>query len=66
VIRFQIRLDETSFQILHELAEREYRDLRYQAALLIRESLQRRGLLATQDQQEGVGVMQNQKVKDAR
>ena len=50
MIRFQIRLDETSFQILRGLAEREYRDPRYQAALLIRESLELRGLLDAQDQ----------------
>jgi hypothetical protein len=50
VIRFQIRLDEISFRALQDLATEEYRDLRYQAALLIRESLEHRGLLSTAEQ----------------
>ena len=46
MVKFQIRLDENAFRFLRMLAELEYRDPRYQAALLIRESLERRGLLA--------------------
>ena len=66
MIRFQIRLDENLFQILRGLAESEYRDPRYQAALLIRESLQRRGLLAAEDQQERANAINAQRVENAR
>jgi hypothetical protein len=45
VIKFQVSLDFLSFRALRTLAEREYRDPRAQAALIIRQELQRRGLL---------------------
>jgi hypothetical protein len=45
MIKFQIRLDDKSFQVLQGLARQEYRDPRIQAALIIRQELERRGLL---------------------
>jgi hypothetical protein len=48
MIKFQIGLDTTSFKALRALAEHEYRDPRAQAALIIRQELERRGLLAAQ------------------
>jgi len=46
MIRLQIRLDETTLKVLQELARREYRDPRQEAGLLIREALEKRGLLS--------------------
>lgn len=56
MVRFQIRLDEKSFQILRGLAEQEYRDPRFQAALLIKESLEHRGLLSNLEVKSVQGV----------
>ena len=47
MVRFQISLDDISFQALRQLANCEYRDPRKQAGGLIRESLVQRGLLET-------------------
>jgi hypothetical protein len=44
--RIMITVSEDEKKALCALAENEYRDPRQQAALLIREELQRRGLLA--------------------
>jgi hypothetical protein len=45
MIRFQIALREPDFKALQRLSETEYRDHRQQAGLLIREALERRGLI---------------------
>jgi hypothetical protein len=45
MIRLQIRINESDFKILLGLAAAEYREPRGQAAILIRESLEHRGLI---------------------
>jgi hypothetical protein len=45
ITRITITLKVDEREALHVLAEREYRDLRTQAALIIRQELERRGLL---------------------
>jgi hypothetical protein len=42
MIKIYIRLREKDFSLLRDLAEREYRDPRQQAALLVREALELR------------------------
>jgi hypothetical protein len=51
VIAFQIRLNEDEFQALRALAQREYRDFRQQAGILIRKELIACG--AIEDRQSG-------------
>jgi hypothetical protein len=46
-----IRLDERTVQALVRLSRKEYRDPRAQAALIIQQDLERRGLLS-EDRQE--------------
>ena len=45
MVRFQIRLDEKVFRALTDSAKSEFRETRHQAAFLVRESLEQRGLL---------------------
>ena len=45
----RIALNDTEFRVLSRLAQLEYRDTRQEAAILIRESLERRGLLQSQN-----------------
>lgn len=40
-----VRLDDQTFNALRRVARAEYRDFRQQAGLLIKESLEKRGLL---------------------
>jgi len=47
MVRFQIQIDEKTYKALRSLSQNEYRDWRLQAGLLIREELERRGLLAS-------------------
>jgi hypothetical protein len=49
LVKFQIWLDGAAFRALKKLAAYEYRELRYEAALLIRESLRNRNLLSEGD-----------------
>jgi hypothetical protein len=49
-MRIPVVLDERDFEALKVLAHSEYRDGRGQAAILIREGLQNRGLLNGQHQ----------------
>ena len=49
MVKFQVSLDSPSFRALRTLAEQEYRNPRAQAALIIRQELQRRGLLIIDD-----------------
>jgi len=58
MIRFQIGLDEKAFLALRILAERDFRDFRQEAGLLICKSLESRGLL-TQDTQRLVPATEN-------
>jgi hypothetical protein len=55
-IRLQILLNERDFRLLHELADREYREPRQMAGFLIREALQRRGLLAETPRSDEIRV----------
>ena len=48
MIKFQISLDETTYKTLRALSLHEYRDWRLQASFLIREALNKRGLLNEQ------------------
>lgn len=43
--RIPIRLQDESLDALHTLAKQEYRDIRQQAAWIIEQELERRGLL---------------------
>jgi hypothetical protein len=46
--RFTVKMPKEEVEALEKIAEVELRDFRAQAALIIREELQRRGLLARQ------------------
>lgn len=46
MVKIQIRLTELDFRMLRVLSDKEYRDPRQQAGILIREALEKRGLLA--------------------
>lgn len=50
MIRVIINLHKSELKALVNLAEREYRDTRQQAALIIRQELARRGLLIIEPQ----------------
>lgn len=56
MVRFMISLTDRDFSQLRELARREYRDERQMASFLIRESLERRGLLEPEPVHAGQGV----------
>jgi len=43
--RIPIYLEANDYEIIKEIARKEYRDIRGQAAMLIKSELQRRGLL---------------------
>jgi hypothetical protein len=43
--RISVYLEPNDYELVKELAEREYRDIKKQAAMLIKSELQRRGLL---------------------
>jgi len=43
--RIPVYLEPNDYELVKELAEREYRDIKKQAAMLIKSELQRRGLL---------------------
>lgn len=66
MVRFQIKLDEASFNALRNLAEQEYRALRFQAALLIKESLVQRGLLSHQGKNRSQLILSNQKKENGQ
>jgi len=59
--RIPIMLDERDIHALSRLAKHEYRDIRQQAAILIRQELERRGLLAATNQpaQDETAEVQN-------
>jgi len=64
-VRIIIHLRDFECDALRLLAEREFRDWRSQAGLIIRQDLERRGLLDAQDQEERASVIQTQRVEDA-
>ena len=51
--KIPVWLDERHAQALSKLARNEYRDIRQQAAVLIRDELARRGLLSLDDFEPG-------------
>jgi len=57
MIRFQIKLDETSFKALRSLAEQECRNPHSQAELIIRRELEQHGLLAASSNQSGISEL---------
>lgn len=52
MVRFQIRLNEDEFRLVRKLADQEYRDLRQQVGVLVREALENRGLLRDEPNNE--------------
>ncbi len=66
MIRIQIRLTEDDFRQLRRLAEREYRDPKQQAGILIREGLENHGLVASDQQSSQNGKSINQGVNNGQ
>lgn len=65
MVKFQIKLNESDFRLLRNLADQEYRDPKQQAGILIREALEKRGLI----QPETIGDSansRNQEVANVR
>lgn len=55
--RVIINLHKSELKALVNLAEREYRDTRQQAALIIRQELERRGFLAIETQADSAQAL---------
>jgi hypothetical protein len=65
MVKFQVSLDQESFKALRSLAENEYRDPRAQAALIIRQELERRGLLESQEGEPAQPTAQEEEARHA-